>query len=70
MLTGNNFSPTPGSVPTVSVNRLGGGLITAAVVSFSNQQIDFIYPAGATSSVISVTVNGETVSSVQTFTTI
>jgi RHS repeat-associated protein len=61
-VTGLNFAPT-GFSPEVTLNQQGGGTIVAPISSFSAGSLSFVIPAGAVTGPITVTVDGQSVTS-------
>ena len=61
-ISGTNFSPTAGQ-NTIKFNG-----VAATATATSATQLTVIVPAGATSGVITVTVNGQTATSINSFT--
>ena len=62
-IVGRNFAPASGSSPGVTINRLGGGTISAPVASHTNENIVFVVPTSAASGPLSVSVAGRSVTS-------
>jgi len=62
-ITGSNFTPNAGTSVQVSLNKQGGGSISAPVGNYTATSIPFTIPSGAAPGPITVTVNGNSVSS-------
>ncbi len=67
-LTGSNFAPVVGSNPVVTMANRGGGTIKAPSSGFSNTQLTFTVPPGATTGSFTVTVGKQSVATLQPFT--
>jgi len=62
-LTGSNFTAGGTVTPQITLSQQGGGSIVAPVASFTDTSISFVIPTGATSGVVTVTANGQSVTS-------
>jgi RHS repeat-associated protein len=67
-VTGNNFTPDPGSSVQVTLNQTGGGTVAAQITASTATSITFTIPALAANGPITITVNGQTATSSTTLT--
>ncbi|HYR41499.1 MAG TPA: RHS repeat-associated core domain-containing protein, partial [Terriglobia bacterium] len=62
-VTGNNFVPSTGPGPQVTLNKQGGGMLAAPLSSSANTSLQFVVPTGAATGPITVTTAALTASS-------
>ena len=68
-ITGSNFVPVSGAgSPQVTINAQGGGAMAAPISGFDANNIAFVIPAGAATGLLTVTVDGQSATSVDPLT--
>jgi RHS repeat-associated protein len=67
-VTGTNLAPPAGTAAQVILNKQGGGMITAPVSSAAATNLSFVIPTEATTGPITVTIGGQSATSLATLT--
>lgn len=66
-ITGTHLAPVPGAVPQLSLQKRGGGTMSAPIASFSDTSIAIVIPTSADSGILRLTVGNQGATSADPF---